>query len=96
LLITIGYARRSRGRMLADGVLLIKNLKTASGPSPSPSMIQPAESLLRSTPVLMPPGCRLRRYKSPFYPSFEAAPQPLTQSFGQCADDNSSIALKPL
>jgi hypothetical protein len=85
-LIKIGYARKSRGRVLADGVLLIKNLKTASDPSPSPSMIQPAESWLRSTPVLMPPGCRLRRYKSPSYPGSEAAPQLLMLSFAQCAD----------
>jgi hypothetical protein len=86
LLIKIGYARKSRGRVLADGVLLIKNLKTASDPSPSPSMIQPVESWLRSTPVLMPPGCRLRRYKSPSYPGSEAVPQLLMLSFAQCAD----------
>jgi hypothetical protein len=86
LLIKIGYARKSRGRVLADGVLLIKNLKTAYDPSPSPSMIQPVESWLRSTPVLMPPGCRLRRYKNPSYPGSEAVPQPLMLSFAQCAD----------
>src|SRR5512132_477303 len=49
-------------------------------------MIQPVESWLRSTPVLMPPGCRLRRYKSPSYPGSEAVPQPLMLSFAQCAD----------
>jgi hypothetical protein len=81
--------------VLADGVLLIKNLKTASDPSPSPSMIQPVVSWLRSTPVLMPPGCRLRRYKSPSYAGSEAVPQLLMLSFAQCADRQHFHALKP-